>query len=370
MWLSTNSNIRLNEPIKLSMTSRQIDPQERETKMMQRIGIQNRISLTKTPLSNRYNRIYDVKIGIGTPPQYQLVQVDTGSYNLMMSYAKGSNYSSTYWTKNVPMEQWGCTGVIAYDVVTIGGLPVKNQSFWQATNPDCRQDQFTWGISCVYDTLEKMQEVLPNMYKQGLIPQPVFGLYFNPVGSNDTTSSMTLGGVDRTHFIGDITWAPIEAEAWKAKISSIVVGTNRVTINTPNVRGVFDSGTQGMHIYSNFAAQIAKAIGAIATYASDNKTVNGYQGNCNLLNRPENRLTFNVGNAKVTLRPMDYLDNGHNDATVCSFAFNIGKPLPPGEPGELLLGQTFLSNVYSAFDFGNRRIGFAPVLPIPKGSRF
>lgn len=160
-----------------------------------------------------------------------------------MSYAKGSNYSSTYWTKNVPMEQWGCTGVIAYDVVTIGGLPVKNQSFWQATNPDCRQDQFTWGISCVYDTLEKMQEVLPNMYKQGLIPQPVFGLYFNPydrishffrvstnkcnfsffrVGSNDTTSSMTLGGVDRTHFIGDITWAPIEAEAWKAKISSYI----------------------------------------------------------------------------------------------------------------------------------------------------
>ena len=99
----------------------------------------------------------------------------------MMPYEKGSNYSSTYWTKNEPMEQWGCTGVMARDVVTIGGmLPVKNQSFWQATNPDCRQDQFTWGLSCVYDTLEKMEEVLPNMYKQGLIPQPVFGFYFNP----------------------------------------------------------------------------------------------------------------------------------------------------------------------------------------------
>ena len=130
---------------------------------------------------NFKQRIYDVKIGIGTPPQYLLVQVDTGSYNLMMPYEKGSNYSSTYWTKNEPMEQWGCTGVMARDVVTIGGLlPVKNQSFWQATNPDCRQDQFTWGLSCVYDTLEKMEEVLPNMYKQGLIPQPVFGFYFNP----------------------------------------------------------------------------------------------------------------------------------------------------------------------------------------------
>ena len=128
---------------------------------------------------NFYQRIYDVTIGLGTPPQYQLVEVDTGSYDLMTSYAKGSNYSSTYSTQNEPMEQWGCTGVMANDI-TIGGVAVKNQSFWQATNPDCRQDQFTWGVSCVYDTLENMQEVMPNMYKQGLIPQPVFGLYFNP----------------------------------------------------------------------------------------------------------------------------------------------------------------------------------------------
>lgn len=98
----------------------------------------------------------------------------------MMSYAKGSNYSSTYLTKNEPMEQWGCTGVMAYDTVTIGGLVVKNQTIWQATNPDCRQDQFTWGVSCVYDKLENNQEVMPNMYKQGRIPQPIFGLYFNP----------------------------------------------------------------------------------------------------------------------------------------------------------------------------------------------
>ena len=60
-------------------------------------------------------------------------------------------------------------------------------------------------------------------------------------------------------------------------MNRIVVGTNRVTIDTPNVRGVFDSGTQGMYIHSNFAAQIAKAVGANATYASDNITLNGYQ---------------------------------------------------------------------------------------------
>jgi len=56
-----------------------------------------------------------------------------------------------------------------------------------------------------------------------------------------------------------------------------VVGFNRVAINTPNCRGVFDSGTQGMHIPSNFVAKIAAAIGAKATYAKDNVTVTGYQ---------------------------------------------------------------------------------------------
>ena len=60
-------------------------------------------------------------------------------------------------------------------------------------------------------------------------------------------------------------------------MNRIVVGTNRVTINTPNVRGVFDSGTSYMYLHANFVADIAAAIGANATYASDNVTVNEYQ---------------------------------------------------------------------------------------------
>ena len=36
------------------------------------------------------------------------------------------------------------------------------------------------------------------------------------------------------------------------------------------------------------------------------------------MNIPENRLTFNIGDAKVTLRPMDYLSNAHDvSLTLC-----------------------------------------------------
>ena len=122
---------------------------------------------------------YFINVGVGTPPQYQSVLLDTGSYNLMTAYINGSSYSSTYSPTNLPMTQWGCTGVKAYDVVTVGGLSVVNQLFWQATNPPKCFTGGVWGISCLYDTMEKMQEVLPNMYKQGKIPQPVFGLYLN-----------------------------------------------------------------------------------------------------------------------------------------------------------------------------------------------
>ena len=60
-------------------------------------------------------------------------------------------------------------------------------------------------------------------------------------------------------------------------MSRMEIGSKRVVINTPNCEGVFDSGTSYMYLHANFVADIAAAIGANATYASDNVTVNEYQ---------------------------------------------------------------------------------------------
>ena len=37
--------------------------------------------------------------------------------------------------------------------------------------------------------------------------------------TNDKTSSVTLGGVDKTHFSGSLTWVPIVDNAWKTKLT-------------------------------------------------------------------------------------------------------------------------------------------------------
>ena len=77
------------------------------------------------------------------------------------------------------MTIWGCNGVVATDTVTIGSFVVKKQTFDQYIDSRCTVYDNTFGASCVDDTIANMKYVFPNMYKQGRIPQPMFGLYLN-----------------------------------------------------------------------------------------------------------------------------------------------------------------------------------------------
>jgi hypothetical protein len=37
---------------------------------------------------------------------------------------------------------------------------------------------------------------------------------------NDNTSVITLGGVDRSHFDGPLTWVPVVNDEWKVNLTS------------------------------------------------------------------------------------------------------------------------------------------------------
>ena len=114
-------------------------------------------------------------IGIGTPAQEAVkIKLDTGSFELVAGYSESPHKSSTYLTQNEPFKEFEWTGVRATDTITFGGLLVRNQTFSQATN------DVTWGLmglSCINN--DRQDLLLPNMFRQGLIPQPVFGLYLN-----------------------------------------------------------------------------------------------------------------------------------------------------------------------------------------------
>ena len=58
------SKFRSNEPIKLSMTIRQVDSQELERRMMRRLDRINQKSIATAPLRNRYNVIIKYRFNV------------------------------------------------------------------------------------------------------------------------------------------------------------------------------------------------------------------------------------------------------------------------------------------------------------------
>ena len=85
------------------------------------------------------------------------------------------------------------------------------------------------GLSCINN--DRQDLLLPNMYRQGLISQPVFGLYLNTLANNYLNEIITYRlnyfmiwkkglaewqhechhtrGVGLSHFDGPLVWVPV-----------------------------------------------------------------------------------------------------------------------------------------------------------------
>jgi saccharopepsin len=317
------------------------------------------------PVSNFMNAQYFSEITIGTPPQTFNVVLDTGSSNLWVPSTGCSSIacflhssydaeeSSTYKKNGTKFEihygSGSLKGFISNDVVTIGDLEIKNQDFAEATSEPGLAfvfGRFDGILGLGYDTIS-VDRVVPPFYQminQKLIDEPVFAFYLS---DDKGESEVTFGGIDESHYEGDIEYIPLRRKAyWEVDLDSIAFGDDEAELE--NVGAILDTGTSLNVLPTTLAEMINKEMGAKKGFGGQ------YSIDCSKKSSLPD-VTFSLAGSKYTLPPSDYILEVSGS---CISTF-MGMDMPAPTGPLVILGDAFLRRYYSVYDLGKGAVGLA-----------
>jgi len=178
------------------------------------------------------------------------------------------------------------------------------------------------------------------------ITSPVFAFYLP--SATGAVGELTIGGIDPAHYTGTLTYIPLSSETyWEVKLDDITLGGTSVS-NTH--KAVLDTGTSLLAGPTTEVAALAKMVGATPF-------VNGeYLIDCSTLGNLPN-LAFVLGGTDFVLTPTQYTLNVEG---MCLFAF-VGIDIPAPAGPLWIMGDVYIRQYYTVFDWQNQQLGFAPM---------
>lgn len=216
-------------------------------------------------IENFMDAQYFGEIELGTPGQKFTVVFDTGSSNLWVPSSKcsylsiacylhntyNSEKSETYQEDGRDFEiQYGSgslTGFFSVDVLGIGGVEVKGQTFAEAVmEPSISFIAASFdgilGMGFPEIAVGKVRPPFQNMLDQGLIDDPVFSFWLNRRVGDEPGGELVLGGVDDRHYIGQHTWVPVTRRGfWQFDMDGMSIGDTRLCKR--GCQAIADTGT-------------------------------------------------------------------------------------------------------------------------------
>jgi saccharopepsin len=199
--------------------------------------------------------------------------LDTGSSNLWVPSSEcssiacylhnkyDSSASSTY-KKNgtefsIRYGSGSLSGFVSEDTLKIGDLTIKEQLFAEATNEPGLAfafGRFDGILGLGFDTIS-VNRIEPPFYKmvnQGLLDEPVFAFYLGDANKEGDESVATFGGVDKSHYTGELIKIPLRRKAyWEVDLDAITLGDE--TADLENTGVILDTGTSLIALPSNLA---------------------------------------------------------------------------------------------------------------------
>jgi len=329
---------------------------------------------TNVPIENYLDAQYFGPITIGTPPQSFKVVFDTGSSNLWVPSSRcdwvdvpcylhnryDQSASRTYVANNTAFAiQYGSgstSGYLSIDTVNIGGLNVQRQKFGQATEEPGLAfvfAQFDGILGMAYRSIsvDNVTPVWYNLLAQKLVARAQFAFWLSKQSSTRNGGSLSLGGPDASRYRGNFVYAPLISETyWEFKLGNIKA---RNATYIKNVKAIADTGTSLLAGPTSAMNKLNSDLGATVI-----PVVNEAIFDCSkIASLPD--VTINVGGHDFVLTPQQYV---LNESGECLSGF-LGIDLPSQIGPLVILGDVFIRQYYTLFDFENSRVGFASAYP-------
>ncbi|KAI8067483.1 aspartic peptidase domain-containing protein [Gongronella butleri] len=356
--------------------SKPLSTPQRLHRALIKYGLKSDAVLDATATVNLTSAYVDVEyigtIGIGTPPTSFSVDFDTGSSDIWVPAIDCNtcanhtrfNYtdSSTFTMLN---GSWslrygdgsGVQGYTATDNILIQNSTVTNFTiglvFSEST--DFARDKYLDGIfGLAFPPLSYTD--IPNtfvetMYAQGQIQEPVLGVWLGKT-SDGGAGEVKFGGVNKDHYSGEIEYLNLtEKRYWQVAFNGIKIN-NRTFKSTQMSQAIIDTGTTLTILPPNLSKEFHASIPG-AQYSDGY----GWRVPCNTTSTET--VGFLLGNATFTVNVTDMIRerSSAKESNLCySGVAQADSPL-------IIMGDTFLKNFYSVYDYGNARVGLAPSVP-------
>ncbi|KZT67470.1 acid protease [Daedalea quercina L-15889] len=349
------------------------------------------------PMTNALVKVVTA-VQAGNNQTFPNVWVDTGSALLWVGaqekYIPGPYTQAINQTFSLNYGSGGVNGTAYEDRVTIGSATVDGQII----GSESYFEGFTgvWpidGLLGLGPTGSNQYEVsgynttptfIDNLYSQGKISEPVFGLYIPPyVPGEESTGELTFGGVDSSKFTGDIEWIPQTTptnEHWNfmvrmycptnfpeklittipTKLSSLAWGN--ITVPSP-IYGRTDCGVLQILIPTETLLDMYHTLPGSSPDSTDSMLNSCLIFPSNVTVDELPAVEFGLGNLTVSILSTDYVvPESQYAALNVTDDGQIHTWLCPGGPSAVNLGQKALEHIYSAYDTVNNLVGFAPAV--------
>ncbi|KAG8963614.1 Type I transmembrane sorting receptor [Tulasnella sp. 425] len=300
---------------------------------------------------------YSGPISIGTPPQETTVQFDTGSADLVVPV-----FSIEY------EDASGASGLMATDTVSIAGLSVPQQAFaGVSSETEGFSDPYAGilGLGFVAGTSSGATPFFTNLVKSGSLESNVFSFYMTRGGVEG--SELCLGCVNSEKYTGKIKYYPLatftddgQPLEWDIKSTGLSYEgssskrSNHKKWRSKGFRATIDSGTTFIYVSKEIAKAFYEQIPDTHP-ASEDWGEGAYAFPCDSVDKL-GKISFGFGGKRYEIDARDFDAGPETDGSSECVGGIFGDDL---WEGIAIVGDTFMKNWYSVFDYGNLAIGFA-----------
>lgn len=317
------------------------------------------------------NAQYYGEVNIGSPSQTFEVIYDTGSSNLwvpttsckecgggkhLYDSSKSSSYVKNGTAFNIAYGSGPVAGYLSYDAVHLGDnqqLALDKYEFAEINEVSglgmaYKMGQFDGILGLGWDSIsvDGIPTVLTELIKNNVISKPIFSFFLGTDTGKD--GELLVGDVDTRKFKGDISYVPVSQEGyWEVDMDGVKLGGEQLEGKT---KAIVDSGTSVIAAPPDSVSALAQKIGAYNIFGK-------YIVSC----------TADIGDIEFTLGGKDYKIDGSKLLIPVAFGhcFLAVIPLsvPPPRGPLWILGDTFMREYYTVFDYGQKRVGLAVAAP-------